>query len=84
MTHYTGHAGSKNELKIFVNQSEGHRITNSKFVSFLNRIWQFISTILIRGNESQIWQSCDRFAQTWWHAYDPVTDRYVCYSRLQV
>jgi hypothetical protein len=77
MTHYTGHPG-RNKPEVLINQSEEHGIAKSKLVSLLNRILQFISTILTRGNEPQVWQSCDRFGQTWWHAYDPITDRYVC------
>lgn len=77
MTHDTGHS-CKNELEIFANQSEIPGIAQSKLVSFLNRIWQFISTILNPGNEPKVWQSCDRFGQIWWHAYDPVTESYIC------
>ena len=77
MTHYIGHPGRK-EQGIFVNQSEGHGIAKSKLVFLLNRLLQFISTILNPGNEFKVWQRCDRFCQTGWHAYDPVTNRYVC------
>jgi hypothetical protein len=34
--------------------------------------------MLNQENELKVWQSCDRFGQTWWHAYDPLTERYVC------
>jgi hypothetical protein len=46
--------------------------------SQLNRICHYLLTVETLGQEPRIWQSKDRFGQTWWHAYDPITKRFVC------
>jgi hypothetical protein len=76
MTNCIGYISSKG--KIIANQSEGHSINKSKLISFLNLLGQLINTILNQENEPKVWQSFDRFGQTWWHVYDPLTERYVC------
>lgn len=66
---------SRERLVVNFSQSEQKRVKNSKLLSALNRIWQHLLTILTKGNELQVWQTSDRFGNTWWNAYDPATGR---------
>lgn len=76
MTNYTGYTGRKAE-EVVVEEPQQEREKNRKLFSWLNRIGQHLATALFQGQEPKIWQSTDRFGQTWWHAYDPVKDRFV-------
>jgi hypothetical protein len=65
----------RERLEANFSQSEQKRVKNSKFLSALHRIWQHLLTILTKGNDLQVWQTSDRFGNTWWNAYDPATGR---------
>ena len=64
----------RERLEVIFSQSEQKQV-NSKLLSAVNRIWQHSLTILTKGNELQVWQTSDRFGNTWWNAHDPATGR---------
>lgn len=76
MTNYTGYQDPKRQESL-VNPPEQNRVTKPSRLSQLKNIWQYLITVLAPGKEPRIWQK-DRFGQTWWYAYDPVTERSVC------
>ncbi len=43
--------------------------------ALLSRAWQHLVTVFHRRPELHIWQSLDRFGNTWWHACDPATGK---------
>jgi hypothetical protein len=44
--------------------------------SAFKKVVQRLRESFIGSNELRIWQSCDRFGNTWWHVYDPVTGKH--------
>jgi hypothetical protein len=67
--------GFRERLEIIFSQSEQKQVKKFKLLSALNKIWQHSLTIFTKGNELQVWQTCDRFGNTWWNARDRATDR---------
>lgn len=76
MTNYAGYTDRKRQ-EVVVDESQQKRDKNRKLFSWLNRIGEYLVAALFQGQELKIWQSTDRFGQTWWHAYDPVKDCFV-------
>jgi hypothetical protein len=77
MTNYTGYPDGERQ-EFLVKESEYNWVVNAKLFSLLNSIWQYIVTAFTRGQEPKVWQRSDRSGQTWWYAYDPVTERSAC------
>jgi hypothetical protein len=77
MTNYTGAQGRKSQ-EIIVKPPEKNRVAKLKQFFLLNNMWQYLVTAIAQRQEPKVWQSTDRFGQTRWHAYDPVTGRSVC------
>ncbi|MGE5660110.1 MAG: hypothetical protein ACM37W_26270 [Actinomycetota bacterium] len=50
----------------------------AKFRETVTAVWQVLATILTSNNQLRIWQTRDRFGNTWWHACDPTTGRSAC------
>lgn len=72
---YSTNCLDRERLEVIFNQAEQKQTKYSTIISFLNRIGQQLLAILTRDmNELQIWQSSDDSGNTWWNAYDPVTD----------
>ena len=67
----------KERLEVIFSQSEPKQVKQSKLFSALNRIWQYLLTILTKDiNELQVWQTSDRLGNTRWNAYEPTTGRF--------
>lgn len=64
----------RERLEVIFSQSEPKQVKKTKLFLVMNRIWQQLSASLTKGNELQVWQTSDRFGNTWWNAYDPATD----------
>lgn len=64
--------------EILIQAPEQKLVKKPKLFSLVNKVWQYIVTVLAQGQQPRIWQSCDRFGQIGWHGYDPVTERSVC------
>ncbi|PPS43371.1 hypothetical protein [Chroococcidiopsis sp. TS-821] len=45
------------------------------YLAPLKSIWQRFINYLNTQNELQVWQSSDRYGNTWWNACDPRTGR---------
>ncbi len=45
--------------------------------SALKSAFQFCAQFFANANEPQIWTETDRYGNTYWHAYDPVSGRSV-------
>ncbi len=58
-----------------VDAQEQERFKKAKPLSVVNTIWQHLIAILTKQPELQVQQRSDRFGNTWWEAYDPVTGR---------
>ncbi|MEG4319192.1 MULTISPECIES: hypothetical protein [unclassified Microcoleus] len=43
--------------------------------STINQLWQGLLTAASGENEVRIWQTCDRYGNTWWHGCDRATGR---------
>ena len=41
----------------------------------LDVLWQYIADTLLRNSEPKVCQRRDRYGNTFWHVYDPVTHR---------
>lgn len=65
----------RKRLEVIFSQSEHKQVKKSKFFSALKGIWQHLLTTLTNDNALQVWQTTDRFGNTWWNAYDPATGR---------
>ncbi len=65
----------RERLEVIFSQSEQKQVKKIKLLSAVNKIWQHSLTIFTKGNELQVWQTCDRFADTWWNARDHATAR---------
>ena len=63
----------RERLEVIFRQSDQKQVKNSQLLLALNSIWRHLLRILTKGNELQIWQTSDRFGNTWWNAYDPTT-----------
>jgi len=46
--------------------------------SAINQIWQFLLYLISGEDELRIWQTCDRYGNTWWHGCDRATGRSTC------
>jgi hypothetical protein len=53
-----------------------------KMPSFLSKGWSRLQQVsrhyiksLNASQELQVWQTCDRWGNRWWSAYDPATER---------
>ncbi|MEG4233228.1 hypothetical protein QUA40_14095 [Microcoleus sp. Pol11C3] len=46
--------------------------------SAINKIGQFLLYIVSGEDEMRIWQTCDRYGNTWWHGCDRATGRSTC------
>lgn len=49
------------------------RFKKSKLLLTVNKIWQHLIAIFTKQPELQVQQRSNRFGNTWWEAYDPVT-----------
>lgn len=58
----------------FLDNEEQKRLGKKLFAG-LNPIWQYLVTIFTKQPELQVRQQFDRFGNSWWEAYDPVTGR---------
>lgn len=70
MTNFSSYSQSQinsNSHSQEVNQTK----KNNQFISNLQRLGNWLVTFLTSGNQVRIWQSSDRFGNTYWHAYDP-------------
>lgn len=65
----------RERLEVIFSQSDQKQSKTSKLLSALNRTWQHSLAIFTKGNDLQVWQTCDRFGNTWLNACDPVTGR---------
>lgn len=63
----------RERLEVTFRQFEQKQVKKSQLLLALNSIWQHLLRIFTKGNELQIWQTSDRFGNTWWNAYDPTT-----------
>lgn len=45
--------------------------------STLQKLGSYLLQSLIQGNRLRIWQTKDRFDQTWWNIYDPTTTQFL-------
>ncbi|MEG4506979.1 hypothetical protein QUA81_03870 [Microcoleus sp. F6_B4] len=43
-----------------------------------NQIGQFFLYLISGEDELRIWQTCDRYGNTWWHGCDRATGRSTC------
>jgi hypothetical protein len=73
MTNYTN-CSDRERLNILLKETKQEPTKKQTLFSRLNSIWQHIVKSLIQEQELKIWQSTDRFGNTQWYAYDPVTD----------
>ncbi|MEG4807312.1 hypothetical protein QUA82_05800 [Microcoleus sp. F8-D3] len=46
--------------------------------SAINQIGQFFLYLISGEDELRIWQTCDRYGNTWWHGCDRATGRSTC------
>ncbi|HSF75588.1 MAG TPA: hypothetical protein VLA84_17465 [Microcoleus sp.] len=46
--------------------------------SAINKIGQFLLYLISSEDELRIWQTCDRYGNTWWHGCDRATGRSTC------
>ncbi|MEG4444252.1 hypothetical protein QUB47_33275 [Microcoleus sp. AT9_B5] len=46
--------------------------------SAINQIGQFFLYLIAGDDELRIWQTCDRYGNTWWHGCDRATGRSTC------
>ncbi|MEP6517128.1 hypothetical protein NDI35_13440 [Microcoleus vaginatus FACHB-2002] len=46
--------------------------------SAINQIRQFLLYLISSEDELRIWQTCDRYGNTWWHGCDRATGRSTC------
>ncbi len=44
-------------------------------IAIAKTIWQHFIYVVSSHNELQVWQKTDRYGNTYWQAYDPVTGR---------
>ncbi|MEG4074482.1 hypothetical protein QUA33_17705 [Microcoleus sp. Pol14D4] len=44
----------------------------------INKIGQFWLYLISSEDELRIWQTCDRYGNTWWHGCDRATGRSTC------
>jgi hypothetical protein len=58
-----------------LDDKDQERFKKAKPLSVLNRIWQHLIAIFTKLPELQVKHRSDRFGNTWWEAYDPVTGR---------
>lgn len=56
-----------------LDDKDQERFKKSKLLSTVNKIWQHLIAIFTKQPELQVQQRSDRFGNTWWEAYDPVT-----------
>lgn len=63
------------KLEFNFSQAGQKQVKQSKLFSALKRIWFDLLATLTKGNELEIWQTSDRFGNTWWHAYNPANGR---------
>ncbi|MEG4004902.1 hypothetical protein QUA41_06700 [Microcoleus sp. Pol11C1] len=56
--------------------SEKHK--GSSLFSAIKEIWQFFLSLISGEDELRIWQTCDRYGNTWWHGCDRATGRSTC------
>ncbi|MEG3838224.1 MULTISPECIES: hypothetical protein [unclassified Microcoleus] len=58
------------------NPSEKHKGL-SLFLA-IKKIGQFLLYLISSEDELRIWQTCDRYGNTWWHGCDRATGRSTC------
>ncbi|MEG3902936.1 hypothetical protein QUB19_18260 [Microcoleus sp. B4-C5] len=46
--------------------------------SAIKKIGQFLLYLISSEDELRIWQTCDRYGNTWWHGCDRATGRSTC------
>ena len=46
--------------------------------SAINQVGQFLLYLISSEEELRIWQTCDRYGNTWWHGCDRATGRSTC------
>lgn len=64
-----------NELELIPSDSGKSTLRKLSLRSVVDKISQLFVSILSRETELQVWQTCDRQGNTWWHAYDPATGK---------
>ncbi len=79
MTHYTN-CSEPEQLKTFYNPDQPTQVKKTQLFSIIKNIWRQIGKRLVQENEPRVWQKRDRFGQTYWYGYDPVTGSSVCRS----
>ena len=62
-------------LQVNCSHEEHKQVKKSKLSSTLNIIWQYLLKIFPDKIELQVRQQSDRFDNTWWTVYDPLTGR---------
>ncbi|MEW6497542.1 MAG: hypothetical protein AB1589_34330 [Cyanobacteriota bacterium] len=77
MTNNTGYS-YRESREILLPAPEQKFVKKPQLFLLVNSIWQYIVSVLAQGQQPRVWQSCDRFGQTWWHGYDPATGRSIC------
>ncbi|HEY9670966.1 MAG TPA: hypothetical protein V6D11_05955 [Waterburya sp.] len=77
MKNYTTYSESEMQDAL-VKNPEQNRVTKTNPSSLINSIWQYIATVFEQRQEPKVWQRCDRYGQTLWYGYDPVTGWSVC------
>lgn len=71
-------SSTRKKLEEVWNQESQPQVKNLRLLSGLNTILQRLMKVFLGGNELRVWQTDDRYGNNWWHAYDPLTDRYTC------
>ncbi len=74
MTNYINSSNREIQENLYA-ETEQKAVKSSKVFSILNGFWQHLFVALANNQEPRIWHSTDRFGNTWWHGYDPVTER---------
>ncbi|MUG95477.1 hypothetical protein F7734_25180 [Scytonema sp. UIC 10036] len=62
------------------NLQDSHSSENphSLLLSWLQRTWQRLIQELASANELKVWEKRDRHGNTYWKAYDSITDKHFC------
>lgn len=63
------------EKLVVVWEQKNQSQAKPRLLSGLSKVLSRLMEFLVAGDELRIWQSSDRFGNTVWNAYDPVTNR---------
>ncbi len=61
------------EKLAFVREKKNQLQAKPRLLSGLSRVLDHLVKLLVAGDELRVWQTNDRFGNTLWNAYDPVT-----------